>query len=112
MKLSQKWADQAAKEAVEFEKEFFSDPRNANVQITVQGHRRIQTTSNTNNTTKVDEKLIGHRTISGIEFPVVDQLLRHKYNGKVHWQILRGLCNGIPDSGKKYKRLKDAVQDF
>lgn len=38
MKLSQEWADRDSEEAIRFEEEFYSDPRNAKVQLLVSGH--------------------------------------------------------------------------
>lgn len=68
--------------------------------------------SSIGSTKKIQEKVVSYRLVGGTDFPVFDQLLRQEWNGKVHWQIIRGLCNGVPDSGKRYSTLKEATQEF
>lgn len=51
----------------------------------------------------VEERRVGTRVLAGTEWPIVDQLVRHA-DGRAHggWQIIRGLCNGVPDGATFY----------
>lgn len=64
-------------------------------------------------TTKIDERVTGHRTIVGTDWPVVDQLLRLACGGgRPRWQIVRGLCNGVPARAENYRTLREAREAF
>jgi hypothetical protein len=61
----------------------------------------------------LEQRARGIRRIAGTEWPIVDQLERQQLPGKrPRWIVVRGLCNGVPDSATEYRRLKEAQAAF
>jgi len=60
----------------------------------------------------VTETRVGTRVIAGTEWPVVDQLVRVATGRRVEWAVIRGLCNGVPDSATEHRTLREAMDVF
>ncbi len=60
-------------------------------------------------TTILEERTTGRRTVNGTEWTISDRLvaLGAPQRG-CRWQIVSGLCNGVPDSGRLYRSLAAA----
>lgn len=63
-------------------------------------------------TTKtIDERTLGHRPIAGTDWPVRDLLTREQIPGRrPQWQIVRGLCNGVPTGVDTYSTRREALE--
>lgn len=54
---------------------------------------------------------LGSRTIMGTQHRVEDVVQRvEDHGGSVTWVVLRGLCNGVPDSSEPYKTRREALE--
>jgi len=57
----------------------------------------------------IDERTQGHRLEGATAWPVRDLLTREQIPGKrAEWQIVCGLCNGVPERVETFRRLTDA----
>lgn len=55
----------------------------------------------------------GQRTVNGTEHPIVSLLVRDQIPGKKPtWQIVHGLCNGVPARVETYRTKAAAVNDW
>lgn len=66
-------------------------------------------------TTVVAEYLTGARYENGTEWPIANQVTRwdRSHIGmRPRWTLIRGLCNGVPDSGKDFKTKREALEAF
>jgi len=51
------------------------------------------------------ESNVGYRYVTGTSWPIVDQLVRDTIPGrKPTYEVVRGLCNGVPDSCLVFRR--------
>ena len=58
------------------------------------------------------ERQIGAREVNGTKHPVTDVLYRDERNGKVWWEVALGLCNGVPQTGLRFRTLRDALSRY
>jgi hypothetical protein len=57
----------------------------------------------------LDENTVSTRLIAGTEWPIMDQLVRDQRLGEhPQWQLVIGLCNGIPDDVLSFRTLRAA----
>lgn len=59
----------------------------------------------------IHERRTGSRVIACTEFPVLDQLVRGP-GRRPTWHVVRGLCNGVPQSAKEFKTLRAASAEY
>lgn len=60
----------------------------------------------------IEERRYGTRTIAGTDWPVSEQIVRDQRRGQPEWIVVRGLCNGVPESSTTHKTLAAAREDF
>lgn len=59
------------------------------------------------------EHVTGKRTINGTEWPICNQLVRDQRPGqRPTWEIVRSLCNGVPDHVDTYPTRRAALEDW
>jgi hypothetical protein len=59
--------------------------------------------------TLIDYKRTGERVVLGTTFGIERQLRRL---GPHTWQVIRGLCNGVPESSETYETRREAREAF
>jgi hypothetical protein len=60
----------------------------------------------------VAERQTGERRVCGTDFSVLDKVERHEFSGRVTWVVVRGLCNGVPESAVEHKTRTEALDDY
>lgn len=61
---------------------------------------------------RIEERRVGTRTVAGADFPVIDLVERHEFGGRVEWVLVRGLCNGTPDSAATLATRREALEQL
>lgn len=60
----------------------------------------------------IESRITGHRTITGTDWPITDQLVRETKRGRPVWVVITGLCAGVPLKATEHKTLKEAREVF
>lgn len=55
---------------------------------------------------EIASRIVGYRTIAGTDWPIVDSVVR---DGPRSWQVIKGLCNGVPYSAKDFRTRRAAL---
>jgi hypothetical protein len=63
-------------------------------------------------TKDIAARVVGHRTIAGTDWPIIDKIERQEFNGKVEWVVVRGLCNGVPRGHVVFRSKRKALIEF
>lgn len=54
----------------------------------------------------------GTRTIANTEFPVLDAVERVGEPRVKYWLVIYGLCNGIPQSSRRFTTRREALAEL
>lgn len=57
----------------------------------------------------IASRMRGYRRIAGADWPVFDALYRVDNGRRITWDVVRGLCNGTPDTSSTYLTKRAAL---
>ena len=62
----------------------------------------------------IAERQMGHRTMTGTDWPILDLVERVVWptTKRPSWLVTIGLCNGIPFTHRKFKTRREAMAWF